>query len=81
MSKENNGVVSTDVIRRVWQDQEGVAIDVGPDADGLGLVWLRTCDDKAAEYYGKLDVTFEPEIARALGEALVAAADEAERAK
>jgi hypothetical protein len=73
--------ITTDVIHRVWHDNEGVAIDVGPDADALGLVWLRTHDAKAAEYFGKLSLTFCPDMARAIGEALVVAADEVERAK
>ena len=72
---------TTEVIRQVWHDEEGVAINVGPDADSLGLVWMRTHDAKAADFYGKISVTLLPEIARAVGVALVAAADEMERAK
>ena len=73
--------ITTDVIHRVWHDKEGVAIDIGPDGDALGLVWLRNVDAKSVEYFGKLHVTFEPDMARAIGEALVMAADAAERAQ
>jgi hypothetical protein len=73
--------ISTDVIYRVWCDNEGAAIDVGPDADALGLVWLRNFGAKSVDFFGKVDITFDPGMARAIGEGLIAAADEAERTK
>jgi len=73
--------ITTEVVRLVWDDKEGVAIAVGPDADSLGLVRVRTHDLKADEYFGRFDVTFPPSLTRAIGEAMVLAADEAERAK
>jgi hypothetical protein len=71
--------ITTEVVRQVWLDSEGVAIQVGPDADGLDLVRVYTPNLKAEQYWGKVDITVDPEMARALAHALLAAADEADQ--
>ena len=71
--------ITTDVIRKVWLDGEGVAIQVGPDADGLDLVRMHTPDIQAEQYWGKVDITVDSDMARALAHALLAAADEADQ--
>jgi len=70
--------VTTDVIRKVWLDGEGVSLEVGPDADGLDLVRVHTSDRQSEEYWGKIDITIDPDIAIALGTALILAAKEAQ---
>lgn len=67
---------STEIVRLIWDDDEGVAIRVCPDSDALGLVELRANDAKAEEYWGKLRLTLRPEMAEQLGLALIAAAKE-----
>lgn len=69
---------NTDVIRRVYTDEGKACIEVGPDADGLGLVELRTTNEISEEYFGKIRAGMSVEVARSLGSALIAAANEAE---
>lgn len=73
--------VTTELVRNVWLDKEGVAIQVGPDADGLNLVLVKTYDKKSEEFYGPVRFTMDAVVARALGHALIGAADDAERAQ
>jgi hypothetical protein len=70
--------VTTELVRNVWHDKEGVAIQVGPDADGLNLVQVKTYDKKSEEFYGPVRFTMDASIARALGQALINAADDAD---
>jgi hypothetical protein len=70
--------VTTELVRNVWHDKEGVAIQVGPDADGLNLVQVKTYDKKSEEFYGPVRFTMDASIARALGRALINAADDAD---
>lgn len=73
--------ITTEVVRNVWHDKEGCAISVGPDGDGLDMVRVRTLDTKSAEYFGKIDFALTFDIARALGQAIIDAAKEAEEAQ
>lgn len=70
--------VTTELVRNVWHDKEGVAIQVGPDADGLNLVLVKTYDKKSEEFYGPVRFTMDADVARALGRALINAADDAD---
>ncbi len=68
---------STEVNRRIYNDDYGVFIEVGPDADGLGgLVEVRTIDAESKKHYGELRLTIDPEMAKQLAFALLKAADE-----
>lgn len=69
---------TVDIIRKIWHDNEGVSIEVKPDADGLDMVRICTVDPKSAEYFGKFDFNLVPSLARAVGEAMIAAANELE---
>lgn len=71
---------TTEIVRNIWDDSEGVALTVGPDGDSLGLIELRTHDEKAAEYYGKVRLTMKPEQAVKIGQALLDAAQDALKA-
>lgn len=66
-----------DVVRRVFVLGEPVHLEVGPGPDGFG-VELRTGDAKSAEYFGTIEITFDKDLARVLGEALIACAGEVE---
>ena len=67
---------SIDVIRRVCHDSKGYFMEVAPDAE-IGAVMLRTVAGEHSEgFWGVIDVTFDREFARALGQALIAAADD-----
>jgi hypothetical protein len=71
---------STEVVRRVFDDSDGVYIEVGPDSDGLDLIQVSTSGE-SEEYYGKLRLILAPEQARHLAKALLAAADESKSDK
>lgn len=58
---------SLEVLRRVYDDDSGAYIEVGPDRDGLDLVEVRTTTK---------DTVMHPKQARLLAKALLACADE-----
>lgn len=67
---------STEVLRRVYNDTDGVYLQVGPDSDGLDLVQLSTPGKDNEEYYGMIRLVVTPEQAKLLGLALIDTADE-----
>lgn len=67
--------VVTDVVRRIWTEQ--VAIDVQPDE--VEMVLVQTKDKEAEEYFGKIEFRLAPEVARALGQAMIDCANELEK--
>jgi hypothetical protein len=76
---ENAMKFSTEVVRKVYDDEDGVYIQVGPDGDGLDLVELRVSDEESKKYYGDVRITLYPAQARLLADALLACADEMEK--
>lgn len=68
---------TTEIVRRIWDDEEGVCFEVRPDQDGLGFIELHTPDDKSREYYGTVRFAMDKDTARQVGVALIAAADDA----
>jgi hypothetical protein len=71
---------TTDVIRRVFDDDHGYWLEVGPDADGLGCVELRCVGDDNIGYWGALRLSMPAGFAAKIGEALIAASEEATEA-
>lgn len=69
---------TTDVIRKMWYDNEGVSVEVKPDADALDMVRVCTSDPKSQEYFGKFDFNLTPEMARSVARAMIACANEIE---
>jgi hypothetical protein len=69
--------IYTEVIRLVGEEGDE-PLTVGPDADGLGCVRIHAASPSAQEYWGKVDLVVAPNIARALAQAMLLAADEAE---
>lgn len=69
----------TGVVRKVFGDQPGVFIEVGGDSE-CGL-WpeIRTVGEKSVEYYGEIRLAMTPSVARAVGLALIACAEEMEK--
>lgn len=70
--------ITTEVERRVFDDEQGACIAIGPDHDGFGLVFVRTPNASDAEWFGKVEFTMDPEFARSFAAAVLAAADDAE---
>lgn len=71
--------VTTEVIRRVYDNDNGVFIEIGPDLDGLGCVELRTVGKESTDYYGKFNIIFcSKEQLKMLSKAINQAADEME---
>lgn len=66
---------TTEVTRRVFDDDSGAFISVGPDMDALGLVMIKT-DDFSERHYGKCYVVISQEMAQSLGKALLKATEE-----
>jgi hypothetical protein len=72
--------VSTEVVRKVYNDEDGVYLEVGPSPDNPS--WVRIyANEKNQDWFGKIDVVMPAEFAAQLGEALIAAAKEAQNAE
>jgi hypothetical protein len=71
----NVSAPSTDVIRRVFDEEGRHFIEVGPWPDAPDVLELRTVDGEySAEHWGRVNVTLSPAMAAELGRALLAAA-------
>jgi hypothetical protein len=65
--------------RSVFNDDQGVYISVGPDADGLGgLVRIYTEGKHSEDYYGKVDFNLPVEMSKLLARAILDTANELE---
>lgn len=65
-----------DVIRRVYDGNEGASVLVGVCGDGL-MVEVKTSPDKVSkEWFGENRISFSPKVARAVAEAMAKCADE-----
>ena len=64
-------------VRRVFDNQHGGHIAVGPDSDGLGLVQIST-DEKSSGDFGLAQLAIHPAMARLLGTAIIEAANDIE---
>lgn len=62
-----------EILREVWDDESGDHIEIGPDRDGLGCIEIRYKDKN-----GKIEerMTFHPEMARLVAQAVLKCADE-----
>ena len=68
-------IISVEKIYRIWNDDEGVFLEIGPDSDRMGGIEIRTTTIKSEEYYGKLRLPLSPELAKKLGEILIQASE------
>lgn len=64
-------------VKRVWVERERVYLEVRsyPEAPETSLE-IATTTPQADQWFGKVSLPMSPEYARALGEALIAMADE-----
>jgi hypothetical protein len=62
-------------VYKLYSDTTGDHIEVCPDSDGLNMIRLHTNSD----YFGKCDITFEPEVALHVANMLIKAANDAKR--
>lgn len=64
---------TSEIVRKIWSDEDGDYIYVGPDADALDLVEIRLVDEKGviAQRF-----TMHPIQAYLVGKALIAASGE-----
>lgn len=60
----------TETIRKIYPEDYKACIEVGPDADGLGLVRLHV-PETSEDYFGKLDLTFSLAVAEHLAQAIL----------
>lgn len=70
-----------ETIRRLYDDVEGVYVEVGPDSDGLGMVQISTPDKKSKEWFGDIRLVLSPLRARILATMLLDAAIDSAAAK
>jgi hypothetical protein len=66
----------TEIIRRVWQGEDGVYLEVCDWPDGPEFVCLRTNGEKNEEWFGRIEISMSPDYAAELGRALLACAKE-----
>lgn len=69
---------SLDTVYRVWDDEEGVCLEIGPDDDAAGFVQFYTKDDASKKFYGEIRLQLLPHQARLVAEALLCAARDTE---
>lgn len=68
--------VTTDVVRRVYLDEEGVYLEIGPGLDFPDVLEVRASDKKSIDWFGAVRFSVTDEFAIALGNALIDAAKE-----
>ena len=78
MNKSKSSSITVETIRRIYNDTEGVFIEVGPDPDAIGMVSIATTTRPSELYFGSGRYTFTAEYARSLAVALLSAATEAD---
>ena len=68
---------STDVIRRVFDEDGAHFLEVGPWPDDVEFIELRTSNcDESKGYWGEVNVTMTRAMAAELGRALIAASED-----
>jgi hypothetical protein len=65
-----------EVIRKVWNQEEGVCLVIGEYADAPTAIEIRTEDEASKQWFGELSLALEPEYAKKFGQALIDAAVE-----
>ena len=66
--------VITEITRTVWATEGGIS--VSPDQDGLGEIRIFPADQWSKSNLADIDFTIPSEMAKALGEAIIATANE-----
>lgn len=68
--------ISTESVYRVWNDREGVYLEVCDDPDGLGNVRVYTPNKLSKEWFGEFDFNISPKFAIELAKAITKAAED-----
>jgi hypothetical protein len=66
--------ISVEASFTAWDDNEGVGITAGPDAEGVGYIQLRPHGAASSAYFGEFEIGMSYDLAEAVGEALIKAA-------
>ncbi len=74
-----NPAIETETVYRVFNNEEGVCLSVGPCPDFPGNVLFSTADKDAAEYFGKIHFTTGTTMMRQIAQAMLRACDDADR--
>lgn len=64
---------STEIIRRVYEDEVGAFIQVGPDGDCPDFVCVSTPDEKSKEWFGSIRLTGNKQLMSELAKAILEA--------
>jgi hypothetical protein len=71
--------MAIEVVRRAWEEKEGVALEVGDFGGNPDYLCLRTNNDPQSKaWFGPLEISMTSAFARDLGRALIACADDKE---
>lgn len=73
-----NKPVHVETVRRVYVEDEGRFLTVGPWCEVPGFLCLYTEGDKNHDWFGRQEISMTPAFARALARALNNAADDME---
>ena len=68
-----------DTFYKCAAEDDGVELTVGPGSEGAGYVRLFAATKGEKAHWGDVDLVFLPALARKIGEALLLAADDAEK--
>lgn len=68
----------TEIVRKVYDNANGEAVTVAPSPDFPGNVLLYT-EAAHKEYFGDIRIDLPAEMMKQLGQALIAASEEAEK--
>lgn len=72
---------SIEVTRKVYDDENGVCLSIGPDGDGLDLIRVCTPSQSDEDWFGKVSFTMTHEFARSFAKAILVASDDAEESE
>jgi len=64
-----------ETVVRIHVSGENARLEVGTDPDVGSCVQIRTPDASSSDYFGKIELTLPPELARALAAGIVKVAE------
>ena len=70
--------ITTEVVRNIYNDDNGAFVSVSPAPDEGCGVQLRTIDKRSQEWYGTFNFSLPSNLAREVAKAILKAADEAD---
>jgi hypothetical protein len=62
--------VSTEIVYKIYNDDDGVWIEVGPDPDGICMVNVRTVGQDSISYFGDHDLKIPVDMADRIAKAI-----------